>query len=114
MDGKGPGKPGDAARHGLKGKTKAQLKKIRSSKTASKRKKQLAHWMINMHHNEEVNLDESLQFEKGAGVGTFLTAADLGMKIKAGYADHPSVEEAAGEEGTDKLTKKYKKDTPEQ
>jgi len=70
--------------------------------------------MINMHHNEEVNLDESLQIEKGAGVGTFLTAADLGMKIKAGYADHPSVEEAAGEEGTDKLTKKYKKDTPEQ
>ena len=114
QDGKNPQDKGDAARHGLKGKTKAQLKKIRSSKTASKRKKQLAHWMINMHHNEETNLDESLQIEKGAGVGTFLTAADLGMKIKAGYADHPSVEEAAGEEGTDKLAKKYKKDTPGQ
>ena len=115
MDGKGPGKPGDAARHGLKGKTLSQLKKIRSSETASKRKKQLAHWMINMHHNEETSLDESLQIEKGAGVGTFLTAADLGMKIKAGYANHPSIEEegGAGEEGTDKLVKKYKKDTPQ-
>ena len=61
-------------------------------------------------------LDESLQIEKGAGVGTFLTASDFGMKIKAGYANHPSVEEesGAGEEGTDKLAKKYKKDTPGQ
>ena len=74
QDGKNPQDKGDAARHGLKGKTKAQLKKIRSSKTASKRKKQLAHWMINMHHNEE---------------------------------------HGAGEEGTDKLVKKYKKDTPQ-
>lgn len=73
QDGKNPQDKGDAARHGLTGKTKAQLKKIRSSKTASKRKKQLAHWMINMHHNEE---------------------------------------HGAGEEGTDKLVKKYKKDTP--
>lgn len=54
MDGKGPGKPGDAARHGLKGKSATELKKIRSSETASPRKKQLAHWMLNMHHNESV------------------------------------------------------------
>jgi hypothetical protein len=74
QDGKNPQDKGDASRHGLKGKTKAQLKKIRSSSTASKRKKQLAHWMINMHHNEE---------------------------------------HGAGEEGTDKLIKKYKKDTPQ-
>ena len=74
QDGKNPQDKGDASRHGLKGKTKAQLKKIRSSSTASKRKKQLAHWMINMHHNEE---------------------------------------HGAGEEGTDKLVKKYKKDTPQ-
>jgi len=195
-DGKGPGKSGDAARHGLKGKSAAELRKIRSSDSASPRKKQLAHWMLNMHHNEEVqedtgsvkhhqfqptlkhgmkhaqihkdidvdgdvdaldrllpdevtgteknskvvqklmksrgkreaqhtklgvafesvSLDESLQIERGAGYGTFLTAADLGMRIKAGYADHPSVEEehGAGEEGTDKLTKKYKKETPGQ
>ena len=58
MDGKGPGKPGDAARHGLKGKSASELKKIRSSETASPRKKQLAHWMLNMHHNEETELDE--------------------------------------------------------
>ena len=59
MDGKGPGKPGDAARHGLKGKSATELKKIRSSETASPRKKQLAHWMLNMHHNESV--DEGLK-----------------------------------------------------
>lgn len=58
MDGKGPGKPGDAARHGLKGKSAAELKKIRSSDSASPRKKQLAHWMLNMHHNESVNEEE--------------------------------------------------------
>lgn len=58
MDGKGPGKPGDAARHGLKGKSAAELKQIRSSETASPRKKQLAHWMLNMHHNEETEIQE--------------------------------------------------------
>lgn len=58
MDGKGPGRPGDSARHGLKGKSAAELRKIRSSETASPRKKQLAHWLLNMHHNEETELDE--------------------------------------------------------
>ncbi|CAB4143613.1 hypothetical protein UFOVP447_190 [uncultured Caudovirales phage] len=58
MDGKGPGKPGDSARHGLKGKSAAELRKIRSSDSASPRKKQLAHWLLNMHHNEETELDE--------------------------------------------------------
>lgn len=58
IDGKGPGKPGDAARHGLKGKSASELRKIRSSETASPRQKQLAHWMLNMHHNEETELDE--------------------------------------------------------
>ncbi|NBX50496.1 hypothetical protein EBT25_11260, partial [bacterium] len=38
MDGKGPGKPGDSARHGLKGKSAAELRKIRSSNSASPRK----------------------------------------------------------------------------
>lgn len=48
-DGKGPGKQGDSKRAGIrKGATIAQLKKIRSSSTASPRKKQLAHWQINM------------------------------------------------------------------
>ena len=60
IDGKGPGKPGDSARHGLKGKSASELRKIRSSETASPRKKQLAHWMLNMHHNEEVTLKEGI------------------------------------------------------
>jgi hypothetical protein len=48
-DGKGPGRKGDSKRAGIPKKaTIAQLKKIRGSKTASKRKKQLAHWQINM------------------------------------------------------------------
>lgn len=49
MDGKNPEDKGDMSRHGLKGKTIAQLKKIRSSDSASPRQKQLAHWYINMH-----------------------------------------------------------------
>lgn len=53
-DGRNPQDKGDMARHGLKGKSISQLKKIRSSDTASKRKKQLAHWYINMH-SEETN-----------------------------------------------------------
>ena len=49
-DGRNPQDKGDAARHGLKGKSAAELKSIRSSDKASPRKKQLAHWLLNMHH----------------------------------------------------------------
>jgi hypothetical protein len=63
MDGKGPGKPGDAARHGLKGKTAAELKSIRSSDSASPRKKQLAHFMLNMTKNESADIND--MFEAG-------------------------------------------------
>jgi len=53
-DGKGPGKPGDSKRAGIpQGATITQLKKIRSSKTASARKKQLAHWQINMRQGHK-------------------------------------------------------------
>ena len=53
-DGRGPGKPGDSKRAGIpKGATITQLKKIRSSKTASARKKQLAHWQINMRQGKK-------------------------------------------------------------
>ncbi len=48
-DGRNPQDKGDMARHGLKGKSIEQLKKVRSSDKASSRKKQLAHWYINMH-----------------------------------------------------------------
>jgi hypothetical protein len=58
IDGKGPGRPGDAARHGLKGKSAAELKSIRSSDSASPRKKQLAHFMLNMT-KEETELGEA-------------------------------------------------------
>jgi hypothetical protein len=47
MDGRNPQDKGDSARHGLKNKTSAELKKIRSSDTASPRKKQLAHFLLN-------------------------------------------------------------------
>lgn len=48
LDGRNPQDKGDMARHGLKGKTLTQLKKIRSSDSATPRQKQLAHWRINM------------------------------------------------------------------
>ncbi|NDH49057.1 MAG: hypothetical protein EBY41_00650 [Proteobacteria bacterium] len=54
MDGKNPQDKGDMARHGLKGKSISQLKKIRSSDKASKRQKQLAHWYINMHDEKVI------------------------------------------------------------
>ena len=53
-DGKGPGRPGDSKRECIpKCATIAQLKKIRSYKTASARKKQLAHWQINMRQGKK-------------------------------------------------------------
>ena len=48
MDGRNPQDKGDSARHGLAGKTIGQLKKIRSSDSATPRQKQLAHFRINM------------------------------------------------------------------
>lgn len=56
MDGKNPENKGDMARKGLKGKSISQLKKVRSSTTATPRQKQLAHWYINMHKEETVNI----------------------------------------------------------
>lgn len=53
MDGKNPEDKGDMARHGLKGMSIDQLKKVRSSDDASPRKKQLAHWFINMHKGKK-------------------------------------------------------------
>jgi hypothetical protein len=52
-DGKNPHDKGDSARHGIsKGASIEQLKKIRSSDSASPRKKQLAHWQINMRQGK--------------------------------------------------------------
>lgn len=53
-DGKNPQDKGDSARHGIpKNATISQLEKIRSSKSASPRKKQLAHWQINMRRGRK-------------------------------------------------------------
>ncbi len=53
-DGKNPQDKGDSARHGIKkGSSIADLKKIRSSDSASARKKQLAHWQINMRQGKK-------------------------------------------------------------
>lgn len=66
-DGRNPQDKGDSARHGIPKKaTIAQLKKIRSSSTASKRKKQLAHWQINMRQGKAKNEEA-------------MTAADAGI-----------------------------------
>ena len=58
------------------------------------------------------SLDESFE----AGLGQMITAREAGIEIQGGFALHPSVAEegGAGEYGTDKLTKKYKKETPGQ
>lgn len=53
-DGRNPQDKGDSKRHGItKGMSISQLKKIRGSKTASPRKKQLAHWQINMRQGRK-------------------------------------------------------------
>lgn len=68
QDGRNPQDKGDSARHGIPKKaTIAQLKKIRSSKTASPRKKQLAHWQINMRQGKKKTNEEAM------------TAADAGI-----------------------------------
>jgi hypothetical protein len=53
LDNKGPGKRGDSERYAIKKhSTLKQLDKIVHSKTASKRKKQLAHWQANMRRGK--------------------------------------------------------------
>ena len=53
INGKGPGRPGDSKRHGIKkGSSLSSLDKIVHSKTASPRKKQLAHWQANMRRGK--------------------------------------------------------------
>lgn len=54
MDGKNPEDKGDSKRHGLSGKMSTKsLKKARSSSNSSPRKKQLAHWLLNMRKGRE-------------------------------------------------------------
>lgn len=56
-------------RHGVpKNATKAELKAIRSNPRSSKGAKQLAHWKLNMHHNE--SLDDWFNKEKWVRMDT--------------------------------------------
>ncbi len=67
QDGRNPQDKGDSVRHGIPKKASiSALKKIRSSSTASKRKKQLAHWQINMRKGKAKNEEA-------------MTAADAGI-----------------------------------
>ena len=80
-DGRNPQDQGDSARHGIPSKASiAQLEKIRSSDSASPRKKQLAHWQINMRRGR-AKANESTQF---AVQGHQVHADSSGMKIYHG------------------------------
>lgn len=87
-------------------------------KTGNKELVRKGSFIKNVIAKEEVEaLDESLQIEKGAGYGTLMTAADLGIEFSGAFKHHPSVVEeegGAGEEGTKKIKDKYKKETPGQ
>lgn len=60
------------------------------------------------------SIDESFIVDRASGYSGVYTAKDLGIKMQGGFELHPSVMEegGAGDTGTDKLTNKYKKDTP--
>ena len=64
QDGRNPEDKGDMGRLGLRGKTLAQLKTIRSSETASPRAKQLAHWRINMVRGRMKRLKDKQHYSK--------------------------------------------------
>lgn len=72
-------------RHGIpKDATKAELEAIRSSKKSSKGKKNLAHYLLNMHH-EEIKYDSSMGgHEWGTDKGTqYMKSKTPGEKKKA-------------------------------
>ena len=100
-DGKNPQDKGDSARHGIPKKaTLAQLKKIRSSSTASKRKKQLAHWQINMRTGKKkVNEEAPANSIAKGGVDMAPTAG-------------PRKKKKRGVEEIDVTDRRYKKTNP--
>ena len=78
-DGKNPQGKGDSARHGIPKKASiAQLKKIRSSDSFSKRKKQLAHWQINMRQGKSKNEEMTVAADAGIPADT----ANMGPRYK--------------------------------
>lgn len=70
LDGRNPQDKGDSARHGIPKKaTLDQLKKIRSSNKSSPRKKQLAHWQINMRTGKRKKMQEDNGVPPATSVG---------------------------------------------
>jgi hypothetical protein len=65
---------------------------------------------------QQMGIRESFIVDRASGYSGVYTAKDLGIKMQGGFSLHPSVEEevGAGFEGTNKLTDKYKNDTPGQ
>ncbi len=124
QDGRNPEDKGDMARHGLKNKTMAQLKKVRSSDTATPRQKQLAHWYINMHKEEKEVWDKPNPVKNSKPLSSSMKARAK-ARAKAAGRPYPNMVDniwAARNEdtsadrlwGTSSLANKYKKDTPGQ
>ena len=103
-DGKNPQDKGDSARHGIPKKaTIAQLKKIRSSSTASKHKKQLAHWQINMRSGKKVN--ENVREEAPAN-----SIASGGVDMAPTMGPRKRKKKQIGYETIDVTDRRYRKD----
>jgi len=91
-------------RHGVsKDATKAELKKIRSNPKSSKGAKDLAHFKLNMHHNEE-NIDEKC----------WDSHKQVGMKKKGGKMVPNCVPKNEDLEPMPKLSKLKPAKSPEQ
>lgn len=125
LDGRNPEDKGDMARHGLKNKTIAQLKKIRASSKATPRQKQLAHWYINMHKEEKEVWEKPNPVKNSSKLSTVMKARAKARAKAAGRpypnmvdniwaARNEGTDSAKRLEGTDSLRKIYTKDTPGQ
>lgn len=103
-------------------KTSGKTTVVKVKKTAHQRlnravttlKRKLKQKALRIEDVQIGSIDESFIVDRAAGYSTTYTAADLGIKMQGGFELHPSVTEegGAGDIGTDKLVKKYKKDTP--
>jgi outer membrane biosynthesis protein TonB len=94
-------------------KTLSQIRQQKQSAAAKVARQQMG--LVNHVELEDgTPLSESFIVDRASGYSGVYTAKDLGIKMQGGFALHPSVEEeiGAGFEGTNKLTNKYKKDTP--
>ena len=94
-------------------KATAQTRQQKLAAAAKAARQQMG--LVNhMELEDGTPLSESFVVDRASGYSGVYTAKDLGIKFQGGFALHPSVEEdiGAGFEGTNKLTNKYKKDTP--